>query len=93
MAVPPPAPSIDLEAPLRKYWGFQSFRPKQREVIEACISGKRDCFVCMATASGKSLCYQLPPVVLKKTAFVVSPLISLMTDQVLKLDACNVKAT
>ena len=66
---------------LKKHWGFSAFRPQQQEVIDAALSG-RDVLVVMATGSGKSICYQLPPLVNEKMAIVVSPLISLMEDQV-----------
>ncbi|KEH34543.1 putative DNA helicase [Medicago truncatula] len=76
---------------LKDYFGFLSFRPYQREVIEKIIE-KRDCLVVMATGSGKSLCYQVPPLVVKKTGIVVSPLISLMQDQVMALKQRGIKA-
>ncbi|GAU18592.1 hypothetical protein TSUD_124230 [Trifolium subterraneum] len=76
---------------LKDYFGFMSFRPYQREVIEKIIE-KRDCLVVMATGSGKSLCYQVPPLVVKKTGIVVSPLISLMQDQVMALKQRGIKA-
>ncbi|KAM5553685.1 hypothetical protein ABKV19_025764 [Rosa sericea] len=61
-------------------YGFSSFRPYQKKVIEKIIAG-RDCLIVMATGSGKSLCYQLPPLVIGKIGVVVSPLIPLMQDQ------------
>ncbi|KAL9320181.1 hypothetical protein ACSQ67_012020 [Phaseolus vulgaris] len=76
---------------LKKYFGFSDFRPYQREVIEKIVE-KRDCLVVMATGSGKSLCYQVPPLVVKKTGIVVSPLISLMQDQVMALKQRGIKA-
>ncbi|TKY47296.1 Werner syndrome ATP-dependent helicase-like [Spatholobus suberectus] len=76
---------------LKKYFGFSDFRPYQRDVIEKIIE-KRDCLVVMATGSGKSLCYQVPPLVVKKTGIVVSPLISLMQDQVMALKQRGIKA-
>ncbi|XP_058787865.1 uncharacterized protein LOC131662172 [Vicia villosa] len=76
---------------LKDYFGFMSFRPYQQEVIEKIIE-KRDCLVVMATGSGKSLCYQVPPLVVKKTGIVVSPLISLMQDQVMALKQRGIKA-
>ncbi|UQZ88388.1 DNA helicase RecQ [Deltaproteobacteria bacterium Smac51] len=66
---------------LADVFGFDSFRPHQREIVEALLSG-RDVFAIMPTGGGKSLCYQLPARVLPGTAVIVSPLISLMQDQV-----------
>ena len=69
---------------LREYWGFDAFRPLQREAVDAILSG-RDSLVVMPTGGGKSLCYQAPALVLGGLAVVVSPLISLMKDQVDRL--------
>ncbi|KAG4989536.1 hypothetical protein JHK82_031862 [Glycine max] len=80
-----------MRSVLKKYFRFSDFRPYQREVIEKIIE-KRDCLVVMATGSGKSLCYQVPPLVVKKTGIVVSPLISLMRDQVMALKQRGIKA-
>ena len=77
---------------MKKYFGYDSFRPHQREIIESLIAG-RDNFVMMATGSGKSLCYQIPPLITGKTMVVVSPLIALMQDQVQQLNAAGIKAT
>jgi ATP-dependent DNA helicase RecQ len=70
---------------LRRYFGFQSFRPGQRELIEAVLAGK-DALGILPTGGGKSLTYQLPAVLLPGLMIVVSPLIALIKDQV---DAFN----
>ncbi|HEX6510915.1 MAG TPA: ATP-dependent DNA helicase RecQ, partial [Chloroflexota bacterium] len=66
---------------LRRYWGYDSFRPLQGEAIEAALGG-RDCLLVLPTGGGKSLCYQAPAVCGQRLTLVVSPLISLMEDQV-----------
>ncbi|XP_009379064.2 ATP-dependent DNA helicase RecQ-like [Pyrus x bretschneideri] len=80
-----------MQSILKKYFGFSSFRPYQKEVIEKIIEGN-DSLIVMATGSGKSLCYQVPPLVVGKTGVVVSPLISLMQDQVMSLKQRGIRA-
>eukprot|EP00929_Paragymnodinium_shiwhaense_P001356 TRINITY_DN101584_c0_g1_i1.p1 TRINITY_DN101584_c0_g1~~TRINITY_DN101584_c0_g1_i1.p1 ORF type:complete len:903 (-),score=223.70 TRINITY_DN101584_c0_g1_i1:336-3044(-) len=71
---------------LKQYFGHEEFRPGQREVVQAAVAGK-DVAVFWTTGAGKSLCYQLPALQQGKTVVVVSPLISLMQDQVTKFNA------
>src|SRR6476661_8151818 len=77
---------------LRAHFGFDEFREGQREVIAAILGGK-DAVVVMPTGSGKSLCYQLPALMLNGATLVVSPLIALMKDQVDALHARQLPAT
>jgi ATP-dependent DNA helicase RecQ len=78
-----PAVSSDraLSEALERYWGYTSFRPLQREAMDAILSG-RDSIVVLPTGGGKSLCFQAPAVIQRGLAVIVSPLISLMKDQV-----------
>ena len=82
----------DAIASLRKHFGFEDFREGQREVIGSILEGK-DAVVVMPTGSGKSLCYQLPAMILDGATLVVSPLIALMKDQVDALRARGLPAT
>ena len=77
---------------LKRNFGHKKFKPEQWEVIRAIIYDKRDCLIVAGTGFGKSLIYQFPPVFLNKIAIVISPLISLMEDQVLSLQKKGIKA-
>ncbi len=71
---------------LKEYFGFPKFRKNQLSIVRAIIENKRDVCVIMFTGAGKSMCYQFPAVYTGKTSLVVSPLISLMNDQKIKMD-------
>jgi ATP-dependent DNA helicase RecQ len=81
----------ELQSIVAQFWGIHEFRPLQREACEAVLNA-RDSLVVMPTGGGKSLCYQAPAVLLGGTTVVVSPLISLMKDQVDGLKACGINA-
>ena len=90
--IPMDEPHIDKpKALLKRYFGYDEFRPLQREVI-ACALERRDALVVMPTGGGKSLCYQIPALALDGLTLVVSPLIALMKDQVDALKANGVAA-
>ena len=72
---------VDLQSALKKYFGFNTFKGLQEQVIHSILS-KTNTFVIMPTGGGKSLCYQLPALMKEGTAIVVSPLIALMKNQV-----------
>ena len=76
---------------LKQYFGYDSFLPGQEEVIRAVLS-RRDCLAVMPTGAGKSVCYQVPALLLTGISLVVSPLISLMQDQVRALNAAGIRA-
>jgi ATP-dependent DNA helicase RecQ len=104
MSVPAPSVSLDphplvpsdplegARAALRQYWGYADFRPGQDQAIRNVLGGG-DSLTIMPTGGGKSLCYQVPAMLLPGVTIVVSPLISLMKDQVDALDAAGVPAT
>jgi ATP-dependent DNA helicase RecQ len=87
------APAADrFASALKRYWGYDAFRPKQEEIVRALTSGQDVCVV-MPTGGGKSLCYQLPAVLDdRRTAVVISPLIALMQDQVAQLRQMGIPA-
>lgn len=82
---------VDLKAALKQYFGFDQFRGRQEEVVKHLLEGN-DCFVIMPTGAGKSLCYQLPSIVMEGTALVISPLIALMKNQVDQMSALGIEA-
>ena len=73
--------AVDLKASLKEFFGFDTFKGMQEEVISTIMEGD-DCFVIMPTGAGKSLCYQLPALISEGTAIIISPLIALMKNQV-----------
>jgi ATP-dependent DNA helicase RecQ len=81
----------ELLTTLRRYWGYSSFRPLQERIVRSLLAG-RDACVVMPTGGGKSLCYQLPAVLLGKTVVVISPLIALMQDQAAQLAQMGIPA-
>ncbi|XP_015848271.1 bifunctional 3'-5' exonuclease/ATP-dependent helicase WRN isoform X1 [Peromyscus maniculatus bairdii] len=87
-----PEPNAKQISCLKTYFGHCSFKPVQWKVIHSVLEERRDNVVVMATGYGKSLCFQYPPVYAGKVGIVISPLISLMEDQVLQLEMSNIPA-
>ena len=83
---------MDLAGALKKYFGYDEFRPLQEEIVTDALTG-RDVFALMPTGGGKSLCFQLPALMRDGLTIVVSPLISLMKDQVDALQTSGIAAT
>jgi len=88
---PVPIDDARIAEVLARWWGFDRLRPLQAEAIGAALAG-RDSLVVMPTGGGKSLCYQLPPLVGESTDVVISPLVALMKDQVDALEAIGYPA-
>jgi ATP-dependent DNA helicase RecQ len=82
---------FSVEEALKKYWGYDSFLPLQKKAMDCVIDGQ-DSIVVLSTGGGKSLCFQAPAVMMPGMAVVISPLISLMKDQVDALSECGVPA-
>ncbi|XP_012580191.1 PREDICTED: Werner syndrome ATP-dependent helicase isoform X2 [Condylura cristata] len=87
-----PGPNAEQITCLKTYFGHSNFKPVQWKVIHSVLEERRDNLVVMATGYGKSLCFQYPPVYVGKIGIVISPLISLMEDQVLQLEMSNIPA-
>jgi ATP-dependent DNA helicase RecQ len=87
-----PSESSELRVALKRHFGFESFRPLQEEIVRDALAGK-DVFALLPTGGGKSLCFQLPALMRPGLTVVVSPLISLMKDQVDALQASGIAAT
>ncbi|MBX2991155.1 MAG: DEAD/DEAH box helicase, partial [Bacteroidetes bacterium] len=85
-------PTSELLSLLKQHFGFASFRPLQEEIIRDTLNGK-DVFALLPTGGGKSLCFQLPALARPGLTLVISPLISLMKDQVDALLASGIPAT
>ena len=86
-----PVPEDPLAQALQRHFGWESFRPGQRPVVEALLAG-RDCLAVLPTGAGKSLCFQLPALVRQGLVVVVSPLVALMQDQVSQLQRKGILA-
>ena len=87
----PPTPGDDLLGLLHQHFGYESFRPLQREIIDNAIAG-RDVFALLPTGAGKSICFQLPALARSGMTIVASPLIALMKDQVDALHSRGISA-
>ena len=76
---------------LSEYWGYDSFRPKQEDIVRAALEGK-DVLAILPTGGGKSVCFQVPAMMTEGIAIVITPLIALMKDQVQNLNDRGIRA-
>ena len=83
--------SSRLKKELKKHFGYTEFRGEQEKIISTILS-KKNCFVIMPTGAGKSLCYQLPAIILDGVTIVISPLIALMKNQVDQLNGLGIES-
>ena len=82
---------MNKRALLKSYWGFDAFKPFQEQIIDAVLS-ERDTLALLPTGGGKSMCYQIPALMMEGFVLVISPLIALMEDQVNGLRAIGIKS-
>ncbi|MCO6495402.1 MAG: RecQ family ATP-dependent DNA helicase [Bacteroidetes bacterium] len=85
------SPNRDPNEILKRYWGYNDFRPQQKEIILSILEGK-DTLALLPTGGGKSICFQIPALIIGKLCLVISPLIALMQDQVETLQSKGIKA-
>ena len=83
---------VDFEETLFRVFGFSGFRKGQKDIIEAIVVHRKDVCCIMATGHGKSVCFQLPAILMKKPSIIISPLLSLMTDQQINLEKNGIRA-